>query len=502
MKIGLVDLSSIFWKNWHATKDQPIGSAFENSVRAVSRFAGVYDHVAVCLDSPPYKRSEISADYKAHRVSPEANAVEQLTRVKERIEQDGFPLFAVPGAEADDVIATIVTQLNDFENIGCAEPVESIDILTGDKDLWQLVDNNVCVITSQKGDVIDVPKVAEKFGVMPTQMHDLLALMGDSSDNIPGVKSVGPVRAAQLLKMFGSVPDMVTMLRCGTLKNDYLPPAMADVLRDSVDQLEQSYELVRLDRGLEIDLAPLFAPREPKPLTEDMGMKQTAPVSTPTPTPEPEKEQIRVQAQGPWEPPVVPGSGLLATPTQLAKVVKPNVQVITTEWHKELEPRDGQGAFNLACTLHDSRLYAKNFGNAPAILAVILRGRALGLDATTALEGFYFDEKTCSLLPVAAVIIGMAMRSDLSEYFRCVSTDDKQATYETKRVGDPPTSYQYTINMADNAELLLKTRNGAKTNWHKRPDAMLRKTAGVNLARIVYPDLIKGLYSHEEMEGV
>lgn len=482
MKIGLIDLSSIFWAAWHATKDQEIGTAFENSISAVTRFAGGFDHVAICIDSPPYKRKGISADYKAQRPPKTESAVEQFTRVKARLIQDGFPLFAVQGAEADDVIATIVTQLNDGED--AFDPVESIQILTGDKDIDQLVSETVFTVSTSDGSLRDIPAVAQKYGVMPSHLHDSLALCGDISDNIPGVKNIGPKRAAQLIKMFGSVPSIISRIRTETFSHADLPDKMADVIRDSVDQLEQSYELVKLVRDLDIDLAPLFARREPKSLTGDTGMQQTAPVSIPIPIPIPEHAPLAKLEQQPE-----------------TAIVKPNVQVLAVDWNKELEPRTGQDAQRLAGLLHNSRLYQKNFGNEFAVLAIILRGRALGLDATTALEAFYFDSRTGSLLPVASIIIGMCMRSELSEYFRCVSTDDKQATYETKRVGDPPMSYQYTWEMAVKADLTGLTHNKEKTNWHKRPDAMIRKTTGVNLARIVYPDLIKGLYSHEEMEG-
>ena len=458
MTILLVDLSSIFMQNWHATKDLEIGRAHDQTLSRIDKYARDYEHTGVCLDKPPYDRKKLHSGYKSQRDQPSDAMIGQLQRVKDRLKADGFPLFEAEGAEADDVIATLVSNL----------PDEAIDILTGDKDLAQLVETRYNCISTQTGDRIDVNAVVKKFGVMPGQMHDFLALWGDKSDNIPGVPGVGPVKAAQIIKEFGSVPKLLEAIKAGSDRLQDLPLSVSRSLLDSVDQLEMSYLLVGLDRCLQLDTERLFAERVPQTIVNtEEGMSDLV---------EPIEGKI------------------VKVPQQDVTIIKNN------DWNKQLEPTGVIEAWKLCCTLCDSRLFPK-FSTPEAIMAVMLRGRSLGLDVTTALNGFRVG-KSGDLEPVAHIVIGMVMRSEKCEYFRCTETTSKQATYVTKRVGDPETSYTYTWQMAVDAELTALTKNGQKTNWHKRTDAMLRKTAGVVLSRFVYPDVIGGLYSHEEMEFV
>lgn len=467
--IGLVDLSSIFWQAWHATKDQEIGAAFDISIGKIGKFRSNYDHVGVCLDSPPYFRKQISADYKAQRYEPDKAAVDQLTRVKLRLQKDGIPLFAAPGAEADDVIAAIVNQVG---NDSC-----HIDIMTGDKDLTQLVSQKVKTISTQNGQVYDAPAVLDKFGVMPAMMRDFLALCGDKSDNVPGVPGVGPRTACALIKQFGNVETLINAAETSTTQFLTLKPAQQDAIINNLEQLRMSLELVTLVDDLPIDVELLFNPPKLQTITKGEGM-----------------DDLPSEHSNEVLPPIDP------TVESSIVAVDSNVKIVQGNdgWNRQLEPTTTMQAWKLACTLTDSRLYTK-FPNAEAIMAIVLRGRALGLDATTALDGFMLVEGRPT--PSAHIIIGLVMRSPLCEYFDCIHTDNERAVYETRRIGRKPLQYEYTFKMAEQAELTMKTQKGKKTNWHKRPDAMLRKTAAVCLARIVYPDVIGGLYSHEEMDG-
>jgi 5'-3' exonuclease len=467
----LVDLSSIFWSSWHATKNKEVGEAFELTINKISRVSGDFDHVGICIDMKPYKRKLIYPQYKAQREEPSDAAVRQLKDVIDRLELDGYPIYGEQGAEADDAIASVWFQIkNKYE----------ITILTGDKDLAQLVNRHTSILSAQTGEVKRVGDVVEKWGVAPPQMLDLLALQGDKSDNIPGVPDIGPVKAANLIKIFGSVPQLIVATRDRSLEFKTLSEKQQCNIFENLEQLKLSYDLVRLNYSLKFDLDKLFEPRVPRPLVENAGMSAE-------PLPKPKTQKVE-------------NTTVLAEPPQKSEIVEvPQTLVVrNTEWNRQLEPTNGEAAWGLAGILTNSRLYQRQFGSQEAILAIILRGRALNLDATTALESFFYMEREGKIVMSAHTLLGLVMRSNLSEYFHCTSTNNDESTWETKRVGNPgPSSYTYTIAMAEKAKIVRT--NGP---WETRPDDMIRKTAGVSLARMVYPDVVGGLYSHEEMGGI
>jgi DNA polymerase-1 len=161
------------------------------------------DYLAIALDPPgPTFRDKLFTDYKATRTAMPDDLARQLPYVRRLFEALRTPIIEVPGYEADDVIATIVEhalKLDDLEVV----------IVTGDKDLLQLVGPRVRVLSvlGRTGErvVYDEARVRERWGVAPEQIADVLALMGDSIDNIPGVKGVGEKTAVKLVDQFGSV---------------------------------------------------------------------------------------------------------------------------------------------------------------------------------------------------------------------------------------------------------------------------------------------------------
>jgi len=156
---------------------------------------------------------------------------------------------------------------------------------------------------------------------------------------------------------------------------------------------------------------------------------------------------------------------------------------------EDLQPQDLKAAEVISKWLHASGLYPQ-FHGAPAIFAVIMRGKELGLGVTTALAGFHVVEgkPTAS----ADLIRSLATRSEKCKYFRLVHSDAEYAEWETWHADHPePTKYRYTIEEAAQAGL----RSG---NWQKRPRDMLAKTAAVKLARICYAGEVLGLYAPEE----
>jgi 5'-3' exonuclease len=462
-KVLLIDLSSIFWQNWHATKDQEVSRAFDDK----------YDHVGICLDSPPYKRKQIDPNYKAQRDAPSPGAVAQLERVKDRISKDGYPLFASPGAEADDVIATIAGNTS-----------EPLDILTGDKDLCQVIysgkdsflpgakDISVRVISTQTGDVIDEDGVKAKFGVSPDNMVDFLAICGDKADNVPGVRGIGPKGAVQLIEQFGSVEELYWHIDAETPEFQALKPATAEKLARGFGDLKKSYELVKLDTGLSLPIESLFKPRVPEVLTEEeSGFEGHSEAS---------ESDIVIDCS-----------------TGVPKSVGDSVIKVqgSDEYSKRLEPQDIKEAWKLAVSLQNSRLYEK-FGSSEAILAAILRGRELGFGAISSLEAMN-SVMGNGLTWTVDAIAGLVMKSGKAEYLKPIEMNDKIATYKTHRKDDPdpePIVMSYTLQDAEDMGLL------GKKFWKTMRPTMLRRRALSQICREVYPDVVGGLFSKEELE--
>lgn len=155
-------------------------------------------HLCVAFDPPgPSFRSEIDAAYKAHREAPPEELVLQMPLFRDIVRSLSIPILEVPGFEADDVIGTLVrhAERDDLEVV----------ILSGDKDLCQLLDERTVMVDSLRGKRMDLPAVEERFQVGPDLVASVLALAGDTSDNIPGAKGVGEKTAGSLLREFGSL---------------------------------------------------------------------------------------------------------------------------------------------------------------------------------------------------------------------------------------------------------------------------------------------------------
>jgi len=159
------------------------------------------DHVVVVMDAPGKSfRAEIYPAYKATRDKQPEDLSAQIPLVRELVAALGIPLLEVPGVEADDVIATLVAK---------APPEMPITILSTDKDLMQLVSDRVRLLDTMKDRRFGPAEVEERFGVPVERVLDLRALVGDPSDNIPGVKGIGEKGAAQLLREFGSLDALL-----------------------------------------------------------------------------------------------------------------------------------------------------------------------------------------------------------------------------------------------------------------------------------------------------
>lgn len=157
------------------------------------------DDIFVCVFDASRRtfRQDIYPGYKANRDETPADLISQSVLVQTGMTALGMPVLCIPGVEADDVIATLATQ-------NCAV-ADKTRIITSDKDLMQLVSECIYLYDGMKQKQINEPEVLEKFGVKPSQVVDVQSLMGDSSDNVPGVRGIGPKKAAELVNQFGSL---------------------------------------------------------------------------------------------------------------------------------------------------------------------------------------------------------------------------------------------------------------------------------------------------------
>lgn len=163
------------------------------------------DRLVVIFDSKaPSFREEISREYKAQRPPMPGNMAVQFPFIKDLVEAMGIPVVEKEGYEADDIIATIVDRLRSAGR--------EIYIVTGDKDMAQLITDSVFVYDAQKNLVLDGEEATKKYGLLPSQMRDYLSLAGDTSDNIPGVPGIGDKTARELIGQFGSFDDIYNNL--------------------------------------------------------------------------------------------------------------------------------------------------------------------------------------------------------------------------------------------------------------------------------------------------
>ncbi|MGC3834999.1 DNA polymerase I [Moritella viscosa] len=201
-------------------------------------------HIAVIFDAKgPTFRNEMYPDYKAHRPPMPDDLRCQIEPVHEIVKALGLPLICISGVEADDVIGTIAAQAS-------AEG-RAVLISTGDKDMAQLVDENVTLINTMTDTVLDPQGVKDKFGVPPELIIDLLGLMGDAADNIPGVPGVGEKTALGLLQGLGSIKDIYSNLDAIAPLGFRGSKTLAKKMIEHKDNAEISYALATIKLDVE-----------------------------------------------------------------------------------------------------------------------------------------------------------------------------------------------------------------------------------------------------------
>ena len=243
----LIDGSSYLFRAYHAlpplttTRGQATG-AIKGVINMVRSLIKEYPDspIAVVFDAKGKTfRSDIYEQYKAHRPPMPDDLRSQIEPIHEIIKAMGLPLIVVPGVEADDVIGTLAQQAT-------AQKCDTL-ISTGDKDLAQLVNEHVTLLNTMTKEVLDIDGVKNKFGLGPEQIIDYLGLMGDKSDNIPGVPGVGPKTAVKWLEEYGTAEQLIE-------RADEIKGKAGENLREHIEQLRLSRELATIKCDVELDI--------------------------------------------------------------------------------------------------------------------------------------------------------------------------------------------------------------------------------------------------------
>lgn len=489
----LIDLSGIYFAKFHAQGDSSLNIT-ERTIADVDKcHQGNYDRlVAICCDSGKSFRKDIDPQYKANRPEKDATLIETLNVTKEKLRDQGFLLWEAPGFEADDIIATAADKL--------VSDGHKVTIASSDKDLCQLVSDNVTSLSTQTWALRDKSGVKERFGVDPGLLGDWLALVGDKADNIAGATGIGEKTAAKLLNQYGSLNALYVAL---TVKpEDVLPTQKsakenerrikagiagrvlssdAQALIDSKANVMLARKLVTLSFDAPIKVEEIYAERKPKSMSDEFS-------------------DIAISSGKSESAKVVPANdntvaiGELVPAVETAVIATKAVDALT-QFDSNLQPTGMAGAWWFVQKAVTSRLYSRKFGSPEAALMAVARGKDYGLSPAASLEMLQMIEgKIC---PPAQLLAAMAKRSPNCLYF-VVEANGNTATARTKRKGSPiEETVTFTTEMAKKANLVKP--GGA---WEKSEEDMCVARASSKLARRVFPDETCGAYSFEEMQDV
>ena len=252
----LVDGSSYLYRAFHAfppltnSAGEPTGAMYGVLNMLKSLISQIQpSHIAVVFDAKGKTfRDEMFEQYKSHRPPMPDDLRKQIQPLHDIIRALGIPLLVIEGVEADDVIGTLA--------VGASKANQKVLISTGDKDMAQLVDDNIMLINTMNNTLLDRDAVIEKYGIPPELIIDYLALMGDSADNIPGVAGVGEKTALGLLQSIGSMAEIYANLD----KVAELPIRGAKKLGDKLlaekEMADLSYRLATIKTDVALDITP------------------------------------------------------------------------------------------------------------------------------------------------------------------------------------------------------------------------------------------------------
>ncbi|HLR46102.1 MAG TPA: 5'-3' exonuclease H3TH domain-containing protein, partial [Deinococcales bacterium] len=249
--VTLVDGHALAFRSYYAIRQ--LTNSRGRSVNAVYGFLrsllrllaedGPADATVVAFDAPGATfRHEQYEEYKAGRAPTPDDLKEQIDTIREAVRLLGVHQIEVPGLEADDIIGTLATR--------CAEQGCTVEIVTSDRDAYQLVGERVSVRGLDRNDRTGPADIVEKYGVTVEQWVDYRALIGDSSDNIPGARGIGPVTASKLLSRYGTLDYVLDNL------DDIKPPGAAKKIRESLEDVIFSRELSEIVVDADLECTP------------------------------------------------------------------------------------------------------------------------------------------------------------------------------------------------------------------------------------------------------
>ncbi|MCL5062599.1 MAG: hypothetical protein M1443_05245 [Nitrospirae bacterium] len=249
MNLYLIDGNSYFYRAYHAIRGLTNSKGFPTN--AIYGFTNMIlkiirekkpDAVAIAFDSPvPTERHRIYEEYKAQRPETPDDLVVQIPHIKEIIKAFNMPAFEMPGYEADDIICTIAKK--------AASQGVSVFILSGDKDMMQVVGNGIKIYDPMKDVIIDENYVMERFGLPPERITEAMALTGDAIDNIPGVKGIGEKTAKELLSKTGSLDELINHPE--RIESERI----RKMITDNIENIKLSKVLATIDTNIPIDMS-------------------------------------------------------------------------------------------------------------------------------------------------------------------------------------------------------------------------------------------------------
>jgi DNA polymerase-1 len=248
MNLYLIDGSSYIYRAFHAIRGLTNSKGFPTN--AIYGFTNMLlkvlrdkkpDAMAIAFDSPvPTKRHKLYEEYKAQRPETPDELVIQIPYIKKIVSFFNIATFEIPGFEADDVICTIARRL-------AALGIE-VFIISSDKDMMQVIGNGIKIYDPLKGIIIDEKYVKDRFGVSPERLPDVMALVGDSIDNIPGVKGIGEKIAKEMLSKFSSLDNLIE--NADKIENERI----RRLITENVENIKLSRTLATIDTNLAIEI--------------------------------------------------------------------------------------------------------------------------------------------------------------------------------------------------------------------------------------------------------
>ena len=248
MNLYLIDGHSYFYRAFHAIKN--LSNSKGIPTNAIFGFTNMLfkllrekqpDAIAIVLDSPvPTERHRIYEEYKSQRPEMPDDLKSQIPHMKKIVEAFRIPSFEMPGYEADDILGTIAKK-------AAASGVD-VFILSGDKDMMQLVSDRIKIYAPMKEVLIDEEAVIVKFGVPPERVVEVMALTGDAIDNIPGVKGIGEKTAKDLISNVDSLDELIDHPE--NIRNERI----RKMISENIETIRLSKTLATLDTGLQVEV--------------------------------------------------------------------------------------------------------------------------------------------------------------------------------------------------------------------------------------------------------